>query len=1320
MSDEQIGIDFKFNVPEAKQQLSEIETGAKGVNEEVKTGNKPLKDREGLLERLKRRMGELRQEQDKAMSVSAIAGYNKELAKFEAELVRVSRAGRDGFDAYGRSIVSNEGLLQRLSRAAALYERGMYEATRPENLEKYSQKLALVNAEISKLTKGANIGGASQWNGFQNSINQISRELPAFTYSVQTGFMAISNNLPILVDEINRVRAANAAMSAEGKKGVPVWKQLAGGLLSWQTAMMVGITLLTVYGKEIGNFFVELFKGKSAINQAKRDFEAFNSVMKNTGKDAAKELTQLKVLSTAAADVTRTTKERKEAVKQLQELGKKHNVQMESEAILAGNLSGQYKELTKSILETARARAVEKQMEENATKRLELEWKRMKVQNANANEKARYARQGNDADVTMGGGVLGTSTMRGMTVSEKQLGSDIRAAKAKKSIDDEIEVLNKTDEFLIKYIKVEAEAKKIKTPSGAAEVRAENLFNQISKGRTDVLDKIKDLDNEYRVLSFSDTAKETEALKQKFADFRKVIEDENEKIRKYNAKNLRDVPLLDVGAVDPIEQRAMADLSYRHDTTKLVEQLNERKALYSEYEAYKTASSESNADKRFALELDKAKNYYSDLTGAINALQGKQFELGLTGGESERLEKLMNLLKDFNRNKQAEEDKAFLESYNLTKTYSEKIAEINDKYQKLYLAQGTELSDEKRDLLIRAKQDEIDQINETESRKNAILLKAAKQQISITTAGVRAQIKVIKDLLSREDLDPKFRGELESALTSAQSTAKLGVRSAMLIDLKKRYKELSDELVRLNKVGANPEEIAKVNNELGKTQENINDLNKEGLRDMLQLLQQLGQSVGELGSAFSNLGDAFGNGVLSGAGDLLSGLAIGVDKLSVAFDDNASKSDKYAAAVGAAVSLISMVANAAAERKRSEEEYYRAMIDLQHQYNMSLNDQLRLQSQLGESIYVKNYVGRMKDGMIAAEDAIQNYKKAVGELAANGKISKGLENAVDWKNVGSGAVSGAVIGAALGGPLALITGAIGAVVGGIIGFFAGKKKKPKYEDLYANLPKEIVDTLTSTEPKDLREVKALLESLNNDKAVDANTKQMVEGVLDWIAKIEEARAQIKEVVQELTGSLGSEMRNKLVDFFKQGEDAAKAMGQTVDKVLEDMMSQLLFSKAFDELFKQFEDKLTDTLLFGDEDDVIDVFGDFLKDAGSAGENFYKWMDAAKEAAGKQGMDIFQSQSSNSSLGTSGIERISEQSATEWIGLGRAQLDVNKQSLTISKEALEFEMKSYSLMLDSLLIQKGIEANTKASADQLVIAVGELKAINKNTGGKYGG
>ncbi len=111
-------------------------------------------------------------------------------------------------------------------------------------------KLKAIDSAVGKY--GRNVGNyASGWNGLANSVNQLTREAPAFANSLNTGFMALSNNIPILVDEINNVKIKNQELAASGKPTQSVFKSLTSALFSWQTALSVGVTLLTMYGAEL-------------------------------------------------------------------------------------------------------------------------------------------------------------------------------------------------------------------------------------------------------------------------------------------------------------------------------------------------------------------------------------------------------------------------------------------------------------------------------------------------------------------------------------------------------------------------------------------------------------------------------------------------------------------------------------------------------------------------------------------------------------------------------------------------------------------------------------------------------------------------------------------------------------------------------------------------------------------------------------------------------------------------------------------------------------------------------------------------------------
>lgn len=103
------------------------------------------------------------------------------------------------------------------------------------------------------------------WDGLGISISQVVRELPAAAVSMNTFFLGISNNIPMVVDEINRLRAKNKALQAEGKATVSVTGSIVKSLFSWNTALVVLLTVLSMFGGEIINWVSGLIKGKNAV-----------------------------------------------------------------------------------------------------------------------------------------------------------------------------------------------------------------------------------------------------------------------------------------------------------------------------------------------------------------------------------------------------------------------------------------------------------------------------------------------------------------------------------------------------------------------------------------------------------------------------------------------------------------------------------------------------------------------------------------------------------------------------------------------------------------------------------------------------------------------------------------------------------------------------------------------------------------------------------------------------------------------------------------------------------------------------------------------
>ncbi|WP_349996315.1 phage tail tape measure protein, partial [Phocaeicola dorei] len=221
-----------------------------------------------------------------------------------------------------------------------------------------------------------NVGNyGKQWNGLSMSIQQVGRELPSLAYGPKVFFSAISNNLPILADEIKRARIEYDLLKKSGQSATPVWKQVASSLFSWQTALTVGITLLTLYGDKVVDWVAGLFNAKNVMKSLVDIQQQLNDVQLKGVQNAQSEITKLELLYKATQNASKPIRERKKAVDELQKSYPDFFKNLSEEEILTGKAADAYARLTSSIIASARARAAQDKMTENAKKILENEAK---------------------------------------------------------------------------------------------------------------------------------------------------------------------------------------------------------------------------------------------------------------------------------------------------------------------------------------------------------------------------------------------------------------------------------------------------------------------------------------------------------------------------------------------------------------------------------------------------------------------------------------------------------------------------------------------------------------------------------------------------------------------------------------------------------------------------------------------------------------------------------------------------------------------------------------------------------------------------------
>ena len=114
------------------------------------------------------------------------------------------------------------------------------------------------------------------WDGLGISISQVVRELPAAAVSLNTFFLGISNNIPMVVDEINRLRAQNKLLQAEGKATISVTGSIVKALFGWNTVLVVLLTVFSMCGKEIITWIDKTLAGRDAAKSFEDALEDLN------------------------------------------------------------------------------------------------------------------------------------------------------------------------------------------------------------------------------------------------------------------------------------------------------------------------------------------------------------------------------------------------------------------------------------------------------------------------------------------------------------------------------------------------------------------------------------------------------------------------------------------------------------------------------------------------------------------------------------------------------------------------------------------------------------------------------------------------------------------------------------------------------------------------------------------------------------------------------------------------------------------------------------------------------------------------------------
>ena len=268
--------------------------------------------------------------------------------------------------------------------------------TLTSTLQKYRTIQDGVNTTVGKFQQ--RVGNyATAFNPLSNSINQLSREMPAFANSVQTGFMAISNNLPIFFDAMENAIAQQKELQKQGLPSKNALQLLAGSFFTLGTALSLGVTALTIFGPMLIKAITNSEQKTKAIEAEKKAREEQLQVEKQhfdaQSKYASDEQARAKIGLENAKNTTLPLKERLKFVDELRQRYPDYLGLLSKEEILAGDTADAEYRLNDALMKRALFLAVQDRIKETTKELVDAEFKYLEAQTKSIANQAIYDKE---------------------------------------------------------------------------------------------------------------------------------------------------------------------------------------------------------------------------------------------------------------------------------------------------------------------------------------------------------------------------------------------------------------------------------------------------------------------------------------------------------------------------------------------------------------------------------------------------------------------------------------------------------------------------------------------------------------------------------------------------------------------------------------------------------------------------------------------------------------------------------------------------------------------------------------------------------------
>lgn len=1247
-----------------------IELAVKGVTQ-VDKGMKAVSDRVSRLE------AEIKTLQ------AALGGFSRQQQALQGQMAAL----RASFDAGNISQKEFETENQKLSNAMAKV--GGSIQTTNSRLSSLLFTLKSVKDSTNELNQAQN-KLTTVHNDFKHGTDSGQSTLIRYTHA-QRATLSASNNLARVFSEMaaggNNVAASigivvrqMATASITGGGLAATFKGLGASLIG-PTGVVIAISAAVTV---ITNYITRQRQAAKATKEASasaRNFaETLNTLSQslyNASQSYAKDIARMQTLMAVIKSATATQNQRNAALKDLQDMYPAVFRNFNTETILTEKASEAYKELTNSIIASANAHAAQSMIADKARQQFGLV-----LENSERQEQLEITRKQIEADQKR------ADEAREMARTKKDITQDERdqllrdAAALERSIksNDKILQLRQEQTDAGKEIAdIEMEKRKLEELALSNQLKVNDALLDTSKNTDKATASVRDfVDAIQRVFDFETSSASLINISYTNAEIQKVKNEyekllnnvdrlEKEGLRRNENNQSEQTRILQEAERERAEIRraqaiAVADVIYKQETAALEKSLQEQRDLYENYERWRKELGEESANERYAKEIESIREFATKLQTETAGLLAKGLTpVGLTDSEKSRFDSLMKILKDFNKDRESEENKHLMSLLKLYGSFEEKRKRLAEQYYK----DIESLNDEQRKNRARQYTEDLakeieNEINQSEALKN--------MDIALDFGSLKkskAAVKLAQDFIADffKNLKP----------TSPQEAAAA----------KQLEKSLNSSLKRIN-VALDAKKFDVVT-DLVQSFGQLVDLAQEFDGSLGKGLKTVSSMLSEVGSLSKSLGDMLG--------DAGGGL---------------SKMGGWAGIAGAVVGVVGGIFGAIEARRQKEQEEFMRRLQYMEDYRIKQMERqtklLQGQYALINDIYgvdrLNAYANVLKDINDERERLLKIQRGESSRPhpdeyinAGRAKIlqNTGVEEVDKWIERYNKAVTSANITERqwAGQTLPQIQR-------------EAKKAGVSVKELeldFRNLSQ--MDTVE-------------LQSLIDTGTFDENTAKFISTLID-LAKTE--LDALKALREELTGTSYEALADGLVDIFTRGDSAMDDFEKNFDELMRKSLVQSLKRSIMTDALKDWYEQFASFAQSGgglDDSEVDQLRRDYQR----IGEQIKANAENLERATG---ISLSPDDSDSVKKGLTGsIQRLSEQTGSELTGLYRAGFELNKQELgyvqrlAISNDGILVAINESSEYLSDIASTNAEIAENTAYLEEIAES---LNQVAKNTGGK---